>query len=118
MAIDTRDKRLSVLGWGLSNGRPLPSPDGLVGEGERRAVVGVYRGTFITLDWTNRASALNVGFAFFRPPGPYPDGALIARDRQVVAGWYWSISATGPTVSYMRTRALTRAIARSIRRSL
>ena len=34
MAIDSRDKRSSAIGWGLPF-RPLPQPDGDVDEGDR-----------------------------------------------------------------------------------
>ncbi len=44
MAIDTRDKRLSVIGYGLGL-RPLPTPDGTTSAPERLSMGFAYAGT-------------------------------------------------------------------------
>lgn len=45
MAIDTRDKRASILGLGLGLALTLPSPDGLaLDQGDRQHVAFSYRG--------------------------------------------------------------------------
>ena len=43
MAVDTRDKRASVLGWGLASLLVLPSP-GVAEAGDRQQVAYSYRG--------------------------------------------------------------------------
>lgn len=44
MAIDTRNKRASVIGYKLPWRGPLPLPDGEIDPGDRRHLVGEYRG--------------------------------------------------------------------------
>lgn len=44
MAIDTRNKRASVLGWGLAALVALPLPDGAIGAADRAHVRGLYAG--------------------------------------------------------------------------
>lgn len=118
MAIDTRDKRLSVLGYGLPCGSPLPTPDALVELGERRTLVDFYRGTIVSVDWTNRASILSVLFSYLRPVGPYPDGGFISRDRQMVAGLYWGLAPGAPVATLFRSHTVARAISRALGRSM
>jgi hypothetical protein len=44
MAIDTRDKRASVLGWGLVALVALPLPAGTIEQADRQQVAAVYAG--------------------------------------------------------------------------
>lgn len=118
MAIDTKDKRLSVFGYGLPLGSPLPTPDSLVGLGERRTLAELYRGTIVSTDWTIRASALSVAFSYFRPTGPYPDGAFIQRDRQMIAGLYWGILPAAPVATLRRSYTIARTLGRALGRSM
>jgi len=46
MAIDTRNRRASVIGLDLLALRVLPSPDGTIDAGDRAQLAGKYRGTF------------------------------------------------------------------------
>jgi hypothetical protein len=117
MAIDTRDKRLSVVGYGPPFGGPLPTPDGLVALEERRTLVGLYRGTGASSDWALRASMFNIGMPYLRPVGPVPDGTLVARDRQMAGGLYWGLAPGPPAVDTIRAHGIARALGRAIGRS-
>ena len=120
MAIDTRDKRLSVLGYGIGGlGSPLPTPDSTVAAAERRSLGELYSGIIIATNWTVRASTVGYTYPFLRPLGPYPDGAIGARDRQVTSGLYYSIAAaaSGGTLLVF-SHTIGRALLRSIRRSM
>lgn len=44
MAIDTRDKRASVIGFSRPSGMTLPNPDGGLNQGDRQQVAYSYRG--------------------------------------------------------------------------
>lgn len=119
MAIDTRDKRLSVLGYGLPTGGPLPTPDATIGSDERRSVGGIYSGVVIFQDWSVRSSMMALMLPFLRPPGPYPEGAISPTDRQHIRGLYKNIAAASPSgtlivVSHTIGRALGRALGRSM----
>ena len=117
MAIDTRDKRLSVLGYGLSIGSPLPTPDATVAAAERRSLGELYSGVNIAVNWTVRASMVGYTSPFLRPLGPYPDGTLNNLDRQMVRGLYHSIAAASPggtllVFSHTIGRAFVRSLGR------
>lgn len=117
MAIDTRDKRLSVLGYGLSIGSPLPTPDTTVAAAERRSLSELYSGV-INVDWTIRSSMLNLNLAWLRP-FEFPEGFISSRDRQQIAGLYHELSPTAPggtliVFSHTIGRALQRGLGRSL----
>ena len=117
MAIDTRDKRISVIGYGLGL-RPLPTPDGTTSAPERQSLGFAYAGTVSLVVWTNRATMFNLMMPWMRPVGPYPDSALSAKDRQVIQGLYRGIAASSPSgstiiIAHTIGRALSRAIGRS-----
>ena len=119
MAIDTRDKRLSVLGYGLSIGSPLPTPDATVAAAERRILGELYSGVSIATNWTVRASMVGYTYPFLRPLGPYPDGTLSNLDRQMTRGLYHSIAAAAPGGTLLVfSHTIGRALLRSIRRSM
>ncbi|HXH12339.1 MAG TPA: hypothetical protein VNP04_21545 [Alphaproteobacteria bacterium] len=44
MAIDTRDKRASILGLDLEARRVYPNPDGAIAGDDRQHIAGKYRG--------------------------------------------------------------------------
>ncbi len=118
MAIDTRDKRLSVIGYGLGL-RPLPTPDGTTSAPERLSMGFAYAGTVSYIVWTDRATMFNLMIPWMRPVGPYPDGVLSAKDRQMIQGLYRGIAAASPSgsiivIAHTIGRALARAIGRSI----
>lgn len=118
MAIDTRDKRLSVIGYGLGL-RPLPTPDGTTSAPERQSLGFAYAGTVSFIVWTNRASMFNVMLPWIRPVGPYPDGSISAIDRQQIRGLYRGIAAASPSGSVIViAHTIGRAIARAIGRSM
>lgn len=118
MAIDTRDKRSSVLGWGLPHGGPLPLPDSIVDASARHDLGGMYSGIVILMDWTIRASIVGVILGL-RPRGPYPDGSLGAADRQMVVGLYHNIHAASPSGTVLvLSRSTGRALGRALGRSL
>jgi hypothetical protein len=48
VAIDTRNRRASILGLKLPFGRVLPNPDGLIDAQDRGQLVGEYSGSFDT----------------------------------------------------------------------
>ena len=118
MAIDTRDKRLSVLGYGIGGlGSPLPTPDATVAAAERRSLGELYSGVNIAVNWTVRASMVGYTSPFLRPLGPYPDGTLNNLDRQMVRGLYHSIAAASPggtllVFSHTIGRAFVRSLGR------
>ena len=117
MAIDTRDKRLSVIGYGLSIGSPLPTPDGTVAAAERRSLGELYSGVSIAVNWAVRASMVGYTYPFLRPLGPYPDGTISNLDRQMIRGLYHSIaaaSAGGTLLVFSHTigRAFVRSLGR------
>jgi len=118
VAIDTKDKRSSVLGWGLPQGGPLPTPDSTIDAAARRDVGGLYSGISILMNWTTRASMLGLVLGL-RPKGPYPDGTLDADDRQMIAGLYHNIHAASPSGTVIvLSRSTSRAIGRALGRSL
>ena len=119
MAIDTRDKRLSVLGYGLSIGSPLPTPDATVAASERRSLGELYSGIVVAVNWTVRASMVGYTYPFLRPLGPYPDGTLSNLDRQMMRGLYHSIAAAAPGGTLLVfSHTIGRALGRSIGRSM
>lgn len=117
MAIDTRNKRLSVLGYGLGL-RPLPTPDGSWNTGDRQSVSFDYAGVSSFHDWTVRASMLSLDLTPWRT-GLFPDGTISAKDRQMIRGLYWNIPAASPSgttivISHTIGRAIGRALGRSL----
>lgn len=118
MAIDTRDKRLSVVGYGLGL-RPLPTPDGTTSAPERQSLAFAYAGTISHIAWADRATMFSLMMPWTRPVGPYPDGMLSAKDRQAIQGLYRGIAAASPSgsvivIAHTIGRALARAIGRSL----
>ncbi len=118
MAIDTRDKRASVIGYGLFNGSPWPIPDTTVLAAERRALGDIYSGVAINVDWTIRASMVNVNLGWMRPM-EYPEGFISPKDRQMVAGLYHENAAVAPggtviTGSHTIVRAILRGLWRGM----
>lgn len=119
MPIDTRDKRSSVIGWGLPQGSLFPNPDGTIGAAERRDLGMLYSGVSILMDWTIRASMVGLMLPTLRPPGPYPDGTLGADDRQMIRGLYSNIHAASPSGALIvLSRSIGRSVGRAIGRSL
>lgn len=119
MPIDTRDKRLSVLGYGLSIGSPLPTPDSTIAASERRSLGELYSGVVIAVDWTVRASMFNLHFPYMRPPGSFPEGFISAKDRQAIRGLYHEIFPAAPSGTLIIfSHTLGRALSRSMGRSL
>ena len=117
MAIDTRDKRLSVIGYGLGL-RPLPTPDSVVAAAERRMLGRLYSGVAINVDWTVRASMVNLTFMYMRPM-KYPEATISGRDRQQVLGLYHEIYPATPAGSVIVfAHTVGRAIGRALRRSM
>lgn len=57
MALDTRDKRASAVGWGLAALLVLPAPDSTVDQGDRQHTAATYRGISATTGQTLSASA-------------------------------------------------------------
>lgn len=51
MAVDTRDKRFSLLGFGQAHGAPVvfPNPDGAVGDVDRPMWIYLYHGSGISI---------------------------------------------------------------------
>lgn len=116
MAVDTRDRRLSVLEYGLPLGRPLPTPDATVVAPERRSIAWLYAGLTLLQNWSLRASMISLTLPTARP-GLYPDGVVSATDRQYLRGLYGHIAVAGPggavlTISHTIGRALMRALGR------
>lgn len=119
MPIDTRDKRSSVIGWGLPQGGPLPLPDSTIDAAGRRDVGTVYSGISILMNWTVRASMVSLMLPFLRPQGPYPDGALGADDRQMIRGRYFNIHAASPSGTVIvLSKSIGRGLGRALGRSL
>ena len=48
MAVDTRQKRHSLIGYGLAYRLTLPVSDGALGQGDRQHLVGLYSGILAT----------------------------------------------------------------------
>lgn len=118
MAIDTRDKRSSVLGWGLPMRGSLPTPDSTIGAPERRDLGQLYSGIAVLMDWTIRASMVGYTFPYLRPVGPWPDVAIGARDRQLISGLYHRIDAASPSGTVIiLSRSLSRALNRALGRN-
>ena len=105
MAVDTRDKRSSCLGYGLKVLELFPDPDNSITEPDFEHIAGLYRGIQVdpppsgggvdTRD--KRGSAIH----FDKPYVPVysnPDGSLSQADRQHTAHKYHGILAGGAPV--------------------
>lgn len=103
MAIDTLNKRKSVLNVRLPFGRNYPEPDGsLAASLDRQHITGIYAGftpqTGVSSDANVRASILNYAFPWRQYP--VPDGDLANRaDRIHAAYFYRGITPTGGTTN-------------------
>lgn len=97
MAIDTRNKRASALGFGLVCLLQLPLADGTIDAADRQQMSSAYSGIAATGSSINtrdrRASASVVGQTWQIQP-PLADGAITGNDREHPLALYSGISAT------------------------
>ena len=103
MALDTLNKRKSVLNVRLPFGRNYPEADGsLAAALDRQHITGVYAGFTpqggIGSASNNRSSILNYAFPWHLPPAP--DGDLANRADRIHTGWlYRGIVPLNPTIN-------------------